>query len=183
MTPVFTEKLDGLDGTVRLLENFDVGSIADGLADGRGRYSIAVGSGGSAIAARFFARCRESLGLGPDERRDADGRRARHPRRLWQPTSGCSAPVPRTQMSSAAAIAALQRRCRPAAHGHPGTFGCSRGRRRKRRRPRSLRARCHQSRRLSRHPLDDRDDRRPAARLGRRRPRRTRPHQTGPREC
>lgn len=64
MTPIFTEKLDGLQGTVQLLETFDAGTLANGLADGRNHCAIAIGSGGSAIAARFFARCRDTLGLG-----------------------------------------------------------------------------------------------------------------------
>lgn len=65
MTPVLTEKLDGLDDTVRLLETFDVAPIANGLAEGRGCHTLAIGSGGSAIPASFLARCRDTLGLGP----------------------------------------------------------------------------------------------------------------------
>lgn len=64
MTPNFTEKLDGLDDTVRMLETFDAAGLAAGLADGRGRHAVAVGSGGSAVAAQFLARCRDTLGLG-----------------------------------------------------------------------------------------------------------------------
>lgn len=65
MTPIFTEKLDGLQCTVRLLEAFDAGSLANGLAEGRNHCAVAIGSGGSAVAARFFARCRDTLGFGP----------------------------------------------------------------------------------------------------------------------
>lgn len=65
MTQVLSEKLDGLHDTVRLLEAFDAGSIAGALSEGRGQHTLAVGSGGSAIAARFLSRCRDTLGLGP----------------------------------------------------------------------------------------------------------------------
>ena len=65
MTPVFSGKLDDLGDTVRSLQAFDAGPIARGLVDGRDRYVVAVGSGGSAIAANFLVRCRETLGLGP----------------------------------------------------------------------------------------------------------------------
>ncbi|WP_347302142.1 HAD hydrolase family protein [Croceibacterium sp. TMG7-5b_MA50] len=65
MSPVFSEKLDGLDDTVRLLKAFDAGSISGALSEGRGRHALAVGSGGSAIAASFLSRCRDTLGLGP----------------------------------------------------------------------------------------------------------------------
>ncbi len=111
MTPIFTEKLDGLDGTVRLLETFDAAWIAGGLADGRDHHSIAVGSGGSAIAARFFARCRESLGLGPTSvetpmdvvlgTHDISGTD------VWLFSAGAE-----NADIVAAATAALQRRCR-----------------------------------------------------------------------
>ncbi len=65
MTPTFTAKLDTLDGTVASLADFDATGLAAGLADGRGNLAVAVGSGGSAVVAEFFRRCRDSLGLGP----------------------------------------------------------------------------------------------------------------------
>lgn len=111
MTSIFSEKLDGLDGTVRLLNTFEAGSIAAGLAEGYGHHAVAAGSGGSAIAARFLARCRESLGLGPTSvetpmdvvlgTHDLSGTD------VWLFSAGAN-----NADVAAAAIAARQRRCR-----------------------------------------------------------------------
>jgi fructoselysine-6-P-deglycase FrlB-like protein len=65
MTHTFTAKLDSLDQTVASMIGFDAADIAAGLANGRGKLAVAVGSGGSAVVAEFFSRCRDSLGLGP----------------------------------------------------------------------------------------------------------------------
>jgi len=64
MTPNFSAKLDGLRDTVDRLDSFDATSLAAALAEGRGRVAIAIGSGGSAVAAAFLACCRDTLGLG-----------------------------------------------------------------------------------------------------------------------
>lgn len=64
-TPVFSEKLGSLPGTLDLLRDYDANGMANALAAGAGCHAVAVGSGGSAIAAEYFARCRETLGLGP----------------------------------------------------------------------------------------------------------------------
>lgn len=64
MTPNFSAKLDALGDTVDLLDSFDAAGLATALAEGRGRLAMAIGSGGSAIAAEFLARCRDTLGLG-----------------------------------------------------------------------------------------------------------------------
>jgi hydroxymethylpyrimidine pyrophosphatase-like HAD family hydrolase len=65
MTSRFTEKLNCLPQTVALLAHVDTGPLAAGIEAGRTRHAIAVGSGGSAISAEFFARCRETLWHGP----------------------------------------------------------------------------------------------------------------------
>lgn len=57
----FSEKLDGLTGTVALGVASDTMPLARALKEGRDHPTIAVGSGGSAIAADYFARCRETL--------------------------------------------------------------------------------------------------------------------------
>jgi len=57
----FSEKLDGLTATVALGVASDVIPLARALTEGRDRPTIAVGSGGSAIAADYFGRCRETL--------------------------------------------------------------------------------------------------------------------------
>ena len=64
-TPVFSEKLDSLPGTLDLLRDYDANGMAEALAAGAKRHVLAIGSGGSAIAAEYLARCRETLGLGP----------------------------------------------------------------------------------------------------------------------
>ncbi len=65
ITSVFSEKLDSLPGTLDELRSFDASGIANALAGGASRHAVAIGSGGSAIAAEYLARCRETLGLGP----------------------------------------------------------------------------------------------------------------------
>lgn len=57
----FSEKLDSVGHTVALGVANDASSLAKALEEGRSRPTIAVGSGGSAIAADYFARCRETL--------------------------------------------------------------------------------------------------------------------------
>lgn len=64
-TPVFTGKLDTLPATLDLLRIYDVGLLAGSIAQGAKRHVLAVGSGGSAVSAEYFARCRDTLGLGP----------------------------------------------------------------------------------------------------------------------
>lgn len=64
-TPVLTSKLDGLPATLDLFEAYDPAPLSAALAAGKGRHVLTVGSGGSAIAAQYLARCRDSLGLGP----------------------------------------------------------------------------------------------------------------------
>jgi len=64
MTSRFTSKLDSLPETIRLVEAFDIASLAEAINDGKYRHAILVGSGGSVISAEFFARCRETLRLG-----------------------------------------------------------------------------------------------------------------------
>ncbi|OZA93518.1 MAG: hypothetical protein B7X57_04770, partial [Erythrobacter sp. 34-65-8] len=65
ITPVFSEKLDSLPGTLDELRSFDASGMANALAGGGRRHAVAIGSGGSAIAVEYLARCRETLGLGP----------------------------------------------------------------------------------------------------------------------
>lgn len=57
----FSEKLDTLLTTAELIASADMGALADALRQGRCRPAVAIGSGGSAIAAQYFARCRETL--------------------------------------------------------------------------------------------------------------------------
>ncbi|MBB4841325.1 fructoselysine-6-P-deglycase FrlB-like protein/hydroxymethylpyrimidine pyrophosphatase-like HAD family hydrolase [Sphingomonas kyeonggiensis] len=57
----FAEKLDTLLGTAELVAATNLDSLAGALRGGRARPTIAIGSGGSAITARYFARCRETL--------------------------------------------------------------------------------------------------------------------------
>lgn len=57
----FAEKIDGLSGTLDLLRSWDAGSVANAIGHGRHRRAVAIGSGGSAVVATFFARCRETL--------------------------------------------------------------------------------------------------------------------------
>ncbi len=64
-TPVFSAKLDAIPVTLDLFREYDAGVLADGIAEGARRHALAIGSGGSAIAAEYLARCRDTLGLGP----------------------------------------------------------------------------------------------------------------------
>lgn len=57
----FSEKLDTLFRTAELIANADLGVLAEALRQGRNRPAVAIGSGGSAITAHYFARCRETL--------------------------------------------------------------------------------------------------------------------------
>ena len=63
----FAEKLDALGTTAGLLLQFDTAPLTARLAATAGRRTIAIGSGGSAIAATFLARCRETLWGEPTE--------------------------------------------------------------------------------------------------------------------
>lgn len=64
-TPNFSAKLDALPATIDLFGGYDPSPLAAALVQGAQRHALAVGSGGSAIAAEYFSRCRDSLGLGP----------------------------------------------------------------------------------------------------------------------
>lgn len=61
---IFAEKLAILIETVRAGAFGPIDAIAKALRDGAGRPAVAIGSGGSAIMAEYFARCRSTLGLG-----------------------------------------------------------------------------------------------------------------------
>lgn len=62
---VFSEKLDSLPKTVGLQSALSFGSLVPAMRNGLGRSAIAIGSGGSAIAAEYFAVCRRTLGAAP----------------------------------------------------------------------------------------------------------------------
>ena len=62
---VFSDKLDGLTSTVELAVAADVAQVADGLCAGRDGLALAVGSGGSAVAAEYLAVCRNGLQAAP----------------------------------------------------------------------------------------------------------------------
>lgn len=61
---IFSEKLTTLSETVRLVANGPIVATEEALRRTAGRPAIAIGSGGSAIMAQFFARCRSTLGHG-----------------------------------------------------------------------------------------------------------------------
>jgi fructoselysine-6-P-deglycase FrlB-like protein len=61
---IFIEKLSRLVETIAMVRDRGVDDLAQVLTQGRGRIAIAIGSGGSAVTAHFFARCRTTLGLG-----------------------------------------------------------------------------------------------------------------------
>lgn len=61
---IFADKLATLPSTVRLAVTGPAEAIATAVQEGTGRPAVAIGSGGSAIMAEFFARCRSTLGLG-----------------------------------------------------------------------------------------------------------------------
>ncbi len=62
---VFSEKLNSLPATVEQACAADVSSLAQALRTTRGATVVAVGSGGSAVAAEMLAACRSGAGLGP----------------------------------------------------------------------------------------------------------------------
>lgn len=64
---VFDEKLASLRATVALAGSGPVERLSFLLEAGRGRRVSAVGSGGSAVAAEYLARCRATLALGPTD--------------------------------------------------------------------------------------------------------------------
>ena len=64
-TPVFSGKLDTLPATLELFRAYDAGALSSRIAQGARRHVLSIGSGGSAIAAEYLARCRDTLGLGP----------------------------------------------------------------------------------------------------------------------
>lgn len=61
---VFAEKLSRLTETIALVGDRGAADLCRAMIEGRGRIAVAVGSGGSAVAAEFFARCRTTLGFG-----------------------------------------------------------------------------------------------------------------------
>lgn len=61
---IFADKLATLASTVRMSMGAPLEALASALRQGAGRPAVAVGSGGSAIMAEYFARCRSTLGLG-----------------------------------------------------------------------------------------------------------------------
>lgn len=61
---VFAEKLSRLNETIALVADRGASDICDAMVDGRGRIAVAIGSGGSAVVAEYFARCRTTLGSG-----------------------------------------------------------------------------------------------------------------------
>ena len=64
MTTRFTEKLNTLNETLSLFDNFDLGPLADEIKQSCASSIVAVGSGGSLVAAQFFKRTLETLGSG-----------------------------------------------------------------------------------------------------------------------
>lgn len=61
---IFAEKLATLVDTVRAGGSGPIDAVSKALRNGAGRRAVAIGSGGSAIMAEYFARCRSTLGLG-----------------------------------------------------------------------------------------------------------------------
>lgn len=57
----FAGKLDALLRTAELVAGADMRPLAEAIRQGRRRPAVAIGSGGSAITAHYFARCRETL--------------------------------------------------------------------------------------------------------------------------
>ncbi|MES2451930.1 MAG: hypothetical protein V4610_15315 [Pseudomonadota bacterium] len=53
-----------MPATLEMIASFDPAAIATSLTRGAGRHALAIGSGGSVVAAEYFVRCRDSLGLG-----------------------------------------------------------------------------------------------------------------------
>ncbi len=65
MTVRFTEKLDTLSKTLGTFDGFDPRPLSEELGRGSASGVVAVGSGGSLVAAQYFSRCLETLGAGP----------------------------------------------------------------------------------------------------------------------
>jgi len=64
-TPRLSAKLDDLPATLELIASVDLAPIATALISGSDQVALAIGSGGSIVAAEYFVRCRDSLGFGP----------------------------------------------------------------------------------------------------------------------
>lgn len=64
-TQVFSRKLDTLPSTLELFGSYKIDRFVASLEAGAKRHVLSIGSGGSAIAAEYLARCRDSLGFGP----------------------------------------------------------------------------------------------------------------------
>ncbi|MGB7244295.1 MAG: hypothetical protein WBC93_19700 [Sulfitobacter sp.] len=64
MTPKFSSKLGSLRETMELFRGFDANPLSQAMDECRGRKVIAVGSGGSHVAASYLACCMRTLGLG-----------------------------------------------------------------------------------------------------------------------
>jgi hydroxymethylpyrimidine pyrophosphatase-like HAD family hydrolase len=62
---VFSAKLDDTRRTIDLVLASNIGLLSEALVEGLSRTTIAVGSGGSAIAAEYLRHCRETLGAAP----------------------------------------------------------------------------------------------------------------------
>ena len=60
----FSKKLDHLLSTINVCLGADCESLSSALSEGQDRPAIAVGSGGSAISAEYFRRCRETCSFG-----------------------------------------------------------------------------------------------------------------------
>ena len=62
---IFSQKLDLLPATAELTLAADVDALSKRLDESRNSTVVAVGSGGSAVAAEYLALCRSTLGRGP----------------------------------------------------------------------------------------------------------------------
>lgn len=62
---MFDEKLSRLADTIALAADWDASGLVKAMSLGEGRLAVAIGSGGSAVTAHYFARCRTTLGHGP----------------------------------------------------------------------------------------------------------------------
>lgn len=61
---IFADKLRRLPETIRLIDDASIQALSSALRAGSERTILAIGSGGSAVAAEYFARCRSTLGFG-----------------------------------------------------------------------------------------------------------------------
>lgn len=61
MSGRFSAKLDSLPSTIYQCRNKDVSCLASEILRGRDRTAVLIGSGGSAISAEYFRRCRETF--------------------------------------------------------------------------------------------------------------------------